>query len=628
MKRKKNLYQLEKLLGLQGLKLKLLGNWLTKHLLFAIEHLPDKEDIIFKVFKHSVATIYLLNKHPNLQGKISSMLESLPKNKWTTFLDNLSFSNNLDMLHIQLLQILLQELTLKERVCQPFWKPACKDVSEMLSLPIGIDFAGLGSSLLKNWSQEQEVKSSSLTIQMTKLQNKSLQKIFCPSFMSSLVDKWEKDPMPIVKLKTLQVKIYPTIKQKAILNEFIDTSRFVYNRTLEFIKKGHKPNFQTLRDILVTNNTKKDLDDYHIFDDELNLLKQQKKQTISEEKKKCFDEKIKDVLKKRRDFMKQFNYSKNPLVHSFEIKTPKDIRANAVKRCCEAVKSGYSNLRNGNIKYFNMKYKKKTDCQHTIELTPKLISIQNGMVQIVPQILKDESKFKVSRNSHKNIKNLEVNHNVDIIRKRNEYFLHFAIPITYKTYERNGKIASGDLGVRTFCTVHSHNNQETIILEYKHRADLLKKYNEKINLLKELRKIRKGRIRKKCFHKQEKNITNLVNHLHWDFINHILLNNEVIYLGDIKSHDIVKGGKNTYLNVAFNNLRFFQLKQRLYYKASTCRRKVYFVPEHHTTKTCSSCGEINDHVGSSKVFECHYCRLQTDRDINAAKNIKLKGMFS
>lgn len=413
MKRKKNLYPLEKLLGLQGLKLKRLGNWLTKHLLFAIEHLPDKEDIIFKVFKHSVATMYLVNKHPNLQGKISSMLESLPKSKWTTFLDNLSSSNNLDILHIQLLQILLQELTLKERVCQPFWKPACKDVSEMLSLPIGTDFAGLGSSLLKNWSQEQEVKSLSLTIQMTKLQNKSLQKTFCPSFMSSLVDKWEKDPMPIVKLKTLQVKIYPTIKQKAILNEFIDTSRFVYNRTLEFIKKGHQPNFQTLRDILVTNNTKKHLDDYHIFDDELNLLKQQKKQTVSVDEKKCFDEKIKDVLKRRRDFMKQFDYSKNPLVHSFEVRTPKDIRANAVKRCCEAFKSGYSNLRNGNIKCFKMKYKKKTDSQHTIELTPKLVSIQNGMVQIVPQILKDESKLKVCKPSHKQIKNLKINHNVD-----------------------------------------------------------------------------------------------------------------------------------------------------------------------------------------------------------------------
>ena len=628
MKGKKNLYPLEKLLGLQGLKLKLLGNWLTKHLLFATEHLPDKEDIIFKVFKHSVATIYLLNKHPVLQGKISSMLESLPKSKWTTFLDNLTSSSNLNMLHIQLLQILLQELILKERVCQPFWKPAYKDVSEMLSLPIGTDFAGLGSSCLRNWSQEQEVKSSSLTIQMTKLQNKSLQKTFCPSFMSSLVDKWEKDPMPIVKLKTLQIKIYPTIQQKVVLNEFIDTSRFVYNRTLEYIKKGHPPNFQTLRDVLVTNNTKKHLDDYHIFDEELNILKEQKKQTVSEEDKKCFDEKIKGILKKRRDFMKQFDYSKNPLVHAFEVRTPKDIRANAVKRCCEAFKSGCSNLRNGNIKCFNMKYKKKTECQHTIELTPKLITIQNGMVQIVPQILKDESKLKVSQNSRKRLRNLKVNHNVDIIRKKKEYFLHFAVPVTCKTYEKNGTIGSGDLGVRSLCTVHSHNNQETVIFEYKHRADLLKKYNEKIKLLKELSKIRTGRIRKKCFHKQEKNITNLVNRLQWDFINHLIVNNEIIYLGDIKSHDIVKGGKNSTLNTAFNNLRFFKLKQRLLYKASTCGRKVYLIPEHHTTKTCSSCGEINDHVGSSKVFECQYCRLQTDRDFNAAKNIKLKGMFS
>jgi hypothetical protein len=40
--------------------------------------------------------------------------------------------------------------------------------------------------------------------------------------MSFLADKWEKEVMPIAKLKTLRIKIYPTLEQKKTINKFID----------------------------------------------------------------------------------------------------------------------------------------------------------------------------------------------------------------------------------------------------------------------------------------------------------------------------------------------------------------------------------------------------------------------
>ena len=67
------------------------------------------------------------------------------------------------------------------------------------------------------------------------------------------------------------------------------------------------------------------------------------------------------------------------------------------------------------------------------------------------------------------------------------------------------------------------------------------------------------------------------------------------------------------------------LKQRLIYKAYVAGKKVFLVPEHHTTKTCSSCGTINHNVGSKEIFECNSCKLITGRDMNASKNMKLKG---
>ena len=474
---KNNMSPLVRLLDSLDSKLKLLGNWLTKHLLFAIKHLPDKEESIYKVFKASVLILFLSKKSLLCKNKISYMLECQPKSKWTTFLDNLNSSKNPNTLPIQLLQILLQELILKEKAFRPFWIPACKDLSEKLLLPTGTDFVGLDSISSNNWFPKQVEQLQSYKKTTIELQNKNLQKTFCPLFMSSLVDKWENEVMPTVKLKT--IKIYPRLKQKQILNKFIDTSRYVYNRTNEYIKNGHRINFQDLRDLLVTENTKKDMDDYKMFDNLLNHLKQQKKdKSLSKENIKLIEENIKIVNQNRRNYMKQFEYIKNPLIRDFETETPKDIRACAVKRCCDAYKTGFANLRNGNIKYFNMTFKKKTDKIQSIELTPKIISIKNGIIKIAPEFFGKECNLK----THKKL-NYIINHNVDIVRRYKEYYIHLSVN-TEPTESKLNTIAGVDPGIRTFATVHSHNENTTIITEYKHNIDLLKKLNLKLNLLK------------------------------------------------------------------------------------------------------------------------------------------------
>jgi IS605 OrfB family transposase len=444
--------------------------------------------------------------------------------------------------------------------------------------------------------------------------------------MSFRVDKWEKEALPIAKLRTLKIRIYPTMEQKKILDKFIDTSRFVYNRTLEFIKKGHKPNFQDLRDLLVTENTKKGLVEYKEYDQIISDLREKQKNEENKAEIKRIVEKIKQVQQERRNKMKEYDYIKNPLVNSFETGTPKDIRSNAVKRCCDAMKSGFSNLKNGNIKFFNMKFKKKTEPIQTIELTPKIISIHNGNIKIAPETFLGNCYLKIDKHNNRKLKHLEIVNNVDITRFKRRYYLQLSIKTNPISCDKCDNIAGVDPGVRTFATVHSNNisSNEIEITEYKHRSDVLKKLNNKIKSMNKLRR----RIRKKQYNKIEKRKKDLVDKLHWDFIHHLLSHNDVIYFGDIKSHDIVKGGKNKTLNLNFNDLKFFQLKQRLLYKASMYGKKVFYVPEHYTTKTCSCCGMINNNVGSKEVFTCPYCNLITGRDMNASKNMKMKGLFN
>ena len=69
----------------------------------------------------------------------------------------------------------------------------------------------------------------------------------------------------------------------------------------------------------------------------------------------------------------------------------------------------------------------------------------------------------------------------------------------------------------------------------------------------------------------------------------------------------------------------YSFKQRLLNKAREhpwC--KVLIVDEHYTSKTCGFCGKIDQKLGGKKIFKCHSCKIEADRDIHAARNILLR----
>ena len=73
------------------------------------------------------------------------------------------------------------------------------------------------------------------------------------------------------------------------------------------------------------------------------------------------------------------------------------------------------------------------------------------------------------------------------------------------------------------------------------------------------------------------------------------------------------------------NLKLYKFKQRLLFKAEEKNKKVFEVKEHYTTKTCSFCGSLNN-PEKSKIYECKSCNIKIGRDINASKNILMKGI--
>ena len=155
---------------------------------------------------------------------------------------------------------------------------------------------------------------------------------------------------------------------------------------------------------------------------------------------------------------------------------------------------------------------------------------------------------------------------------------------------------------------------------------MLDKLNKEIIYL-QTKTGRTKRIRKKALTKRHEKKINIIDDLHWKTINDLLKNNDIIFYGDIKSHDIIKKSSNKNLKRSFNDLKFYKFKERLKYKAEVENKLVVITNEAYTTKTCSFCGNIYD-PKNNKIYTCFTCNKIFDRDVNAAKNILMKGLLS
>lgn len=623
---KPNLSLSNLLVSSQALTSKRLGNYLTMLRSMAIKHLPDKEDLINNVCKRCVILIFMVKRSPSAQKRISSMLVFPLKNKWTIFLDKLSSSKYLSTLTMYLFKTLLQELIGKEKDYRPFWTPAFKELSEKLLLPTETVFQGLQQSSSRPSSLRQVVNSPSCTILKTPLLKTSLQTISCQSSISTTVDRWEKEAIKNETRKklfrTVPIQIYPTQTQRQHLENIFDVHRYVYNRTLEYIKeRGHDPNFYDLRDMLATENTKQPYRINTYYDMVKTKLVTKLKQAGDIQQREIINSQIRELDDSLKSELKNLPYIKNPLIRDFELSVSNEIRSNAVKSVCDAHKTGFSNLAAGNIKYFNMKYKKRNESRKCAELASTDINICKGCVKLCPGRLKRDAFIKIGKRNASKYRDLQIKNNCDLVKRNNKYYVYVSIPLSRPALKKDPVSFCGvDPGVRTFATVYGSDG----VSEYQHKRTLLQKLNNKMDFL----KCRSERTKKRCYTKLEACKRHYVDALHWKTINSLVNAYDVIFYGDIKSHGIVRNNKNRTLNRNMNDLKFHIFKQRLLYKSCTRGKKCVLVHESLTTQGCSACGNLNKRVGDAEIYICcnSQCRKVFGRDTNAAKNILMKGL--
>jgi IS605 OrfB family transposase len=429
----------------------------------------------------------------------------------------------------------------------------------------------------------------------------------------------------------LKIKLKPCYQQRKILDEWINTSNYVYNKTIESINNGDKINFMSLRDKLVTKHTKKRHVKYIELADEINKLKQQKNQMSLEDtsdlSKIISNKKFRGLgLKKLRNIAKTLPKEHNVNVKDWECNTPKEVRAGAVNDVCKAYKTGFANLKAGNINYFRLGFRKHYNTTKSAVIPKSFVSVRNGSIRIAPDFFKDKCEFRIGGRTLKKHILLEINNDCRILKKNGDYWIVIPVITDVKKRKTPLNYCGVDPGSRTFMTTFGNLGCN----EYKHNQDLLDKVNKRIRILKSFRtrprqQKERNKYRKRALTKVENYKSNLIDELHWKTITHLLKVNDFVFYGNIKSHGIVKNGVNKHLNRNLNDLKLYKFKERLLYKAIVFGKHVLITNESYTTQTCSCCGNVCKQ-GSSEVYNCLSCLKVMGRDVNASKNILMKGI--
>lgn len=631
----KNISQLKELVNYAVSVPRLFVLSLRKIRLTILKLRPDIEGLINQLSKKCVMLILLTVKYPFLKEKILSTSEFLLKNNMTILLDNLNTSDQkiLNILHIQLFKISALELISKKEDYKLFWTPVLKDLSGRLLSLTETGYVDSDLNLSKQSLKSQEELSPLLMTNNIRVPNKNCQKISYQLSKYIVANKWN-----VEGTKSLKVKIKPSNNQLKILNEWFSTCNFLYNQTISLIKNGtvSSRDNNKIRDLIVTKETKKYHPEYIEMSNGILKLHQQLKEVKKSKdvsKIKNLEQLIIQRNQELRNLAKTLPYQNNNNVTDWQTKTPKKIRSDAIDDVCKAYKSATANLKAGNINNFSVRYRKKRD---NTSLSIPGVCIVKDLLKLVKDPIKTETEkidmgFVINSEVLKKLENITIK-TIRLIRKKGCYYIMVPVPIIKKEEKKSKKIryCGIDLGSRTFATSVGNNGA----VEYKFKTEIINNIDKKLDHFNKIKFLRqrprpnnyKRPIRNKTFNKLENKKSNCIDELHWKSIKHILDNNDIVFIGDIKSHGIVKNKEHQKkLNRDINNLKFYVFKQRLMYKSFVRNKHTFLIPEQHTTKTCSCCGHLN-YPEKSETYNCLRCKKIMGRDLNAAKNILMKGL--
>lgn len=385
----------------------------------------------------------------------------------------------------------------------------------------------------------------------------------------------------IVKCK--KIKMYPSDLQKKLLLNWMSSYAKMYNETIKLFKQNR------------FNHTKISINWKDIRTKYLKNIK-------------------KELLDKSNIIITDENGNK------LNTKINGHVLDGAIQDACAKYKSCLTNLANGNIKHFRLRYLKQSKDTMVMKIEKNFISSTKNT--FCSTVFKEA--FKLQNNFQ--LKNIHCDFTIHYNRQLDEFQLLNPIKTNQEINKENKNAAGLDPGLRSFMTIFSNGKCVKV------GDNLIKKilkYTKKIDKLNDKNCNKKIKIKKQLLRKCYKKINNLIDDLHWKTINYLTSNFSSILIGNMSTKSIIK---NKVGNELDDNLKrvaqhmsLCKFRQRLAYKCLQKSVGYADINEAYTTTACTGCGYKNA-VYKKKVIKCHFCKLKIDRDFGGARNVFLRGI--
>ena len=473
-----------------------------------------------------------------------------------------------------------QDSTSKDPACCTFWNKSNKETYQQLSwLPKTGCVVSDTNSL--NGCVASTIQPSWFSITKIQPQNLSSEKTSWPSFKFIAVDGMAGGATSQEIVKALKLRLKPTAAQKHQLKQWAGASRFTYNKiinTFNNTKETAKVNAYKLRNRFVTSETRHGTTN-NFFADKPWLLD-------------C----------------------------------PKAIRKGAVDDAVTARKAAFSNLKNGNITHFKMRYRSKKTPSWSLTLEKNNIICDKDILSIFPRKL-GSMKYCRKKQLHKLITEKHPLMDCKLQKDRfGDYYL--VVPNKFKvTTPKRPGLVSIDPGVRKYLTMYSPDNHEAHIVASRF-IDTLKPLLLQTDAMYGRLSKASGKQRdklKRQLVKLRKRIHNLKTELTYRSAAFITDNYSTVLMTKLDTQQIASlSTTNKYLARELNNTRHMSFFNHLKYKCLEKGVTFLHVEEHYTSQTCHECGHI--HKTDKEIHSCPKCGYIGDRDLIGALNILLKAV--
>ena len=192
----------------------------------------------------SVSTTTPSHRTPPPKSESQSVIAESQARSSGTILNGKPRTCESGILMLKSSKTLAQESISNEKDCGPYWNERCAELSSRLWLPTETvlqDSEARSSSLLFN----SPVENSWFLTRFHSRPSKNSLPTCLPSFTSFPVDCTDSES---TGLRSRKIRIYPDFEQRRILRHWFGVSRYVYNKTIEYLKEpGTKANWMEIK---------------------------------------------------------------------------------------------------------------------------------------------------------------------------------------------------------------------------------------------------------------------------------------------------------------------------------------------------------------------------------------------